>query len=187
MEIETLKVIRHRRSVRSYKPEQVRDEELQAVLEAGMYAPHAGEQSWHFTVVQDRELLKRLGQAAKESAKVSGIEGLMELGNLEEFDCLYGAPTLLIVSGDEDSPIPLDAECAAVMQNMLIAAESVGLSTCWIFFILMAFYSEKGVSFKEELKIPEGYKPYYAAVVGYGEGERDVPVDRKPGIVTWIR
>lgn len=62
---ETLKIIKQRRSIRSYKDEQIKDEELQAVLEAGLYAPNAGGQAWHFTVVQNKGLLERLNHAAK--------------------------------------------------------------------------------------------------------------------------
>jgi nitroreductase len=51
---ETLKIIKQRRSIRSFKDKQIKEEELQAVLEAGMYAPNAGDQAWHFTVVQKR-------------------------------------------------------------------------------------------------------------------------------------
>ncbi|HBE80616.1 MAG TPA: hypothetical protein DDW65_22950 [Firmicutes bacterium] len=66
---ETLKIIKRRRSIRRFKDEQIKDAELQAVLEAGLYAPNAGDQAWHFTVVQNKELLNRLNLAAKEAAK----------------------------------------------------------------------------------------------------------------------
>ena len=66
---ETLKIIKQRRSIRSYKDEQITEEEFKAVLEAGLYAPDAGGQAWHFTVIQNKELLGRLNLAAKEAAK----------------------------------------------------------------------------------------------------------------------
>jgi nitroreductase len=124
---ETLKIIKQRRSIRSFKDEQIKDEELQAILEAGLYAPNAGGQAWHFTVVQNKELLDRLNIAAKEAAKQHDFEPLRKLGNNEKFNCLYGAPTLVIVSGNEQSLMPLDADCAAATQNLLLAAESIGL------------------------------------------------------------
>lgn len=184
---ETLKVIKQRRSIRAFKNEQVKEEELQAVLEAGLYAPNAGDQAWHFTVVLNKELLDRLNHTAKEAAKQLGIEHLKRLGNNEEFNCLYGAPVLVIVSGDEQSFVPLEADCAAAAQNLLLAAESIGLGSCWIFFVLLAFNSPIGTELQKELKIPEGYKPYYSAVLGYKEQEVvDVP-DRKPNLITYIR
>lgn len=184
---ETLKIIKQRRSIRSFKDEQIREEELQAVLEAGLYSPNAGDQAWHFTVIQNNELLDRLNLATKEAAKQMDIEHLRELGNSEKFNCLYGAPTLIIVSGSEQAPMPLDADCAAATQNLLLAAESIGLGSCWIFFVQLAFYSSQGPELRTELKIPEGYKPYDSAVLGYKkEAVVNVP-DRKPNLVTYIR
>jgi hypothetical protein len=140
---ETLKIIQQRRSIRSYKDEPIREEELQAVVEAGLYAPNAGGQAWHFTVIQNKKLLDRLNLAAKEAAKQMDMQHLRELGNNEEFNCLYGAPVLIIVSGDEQVPIPLEADCAAATQNMLLAAESLGLGTCWIFLSYWRFTHPK--------------------------------------------
>ncbi len=184
---ETLRIIKQRRSIRSYKDEQIRDEELQAVLEAGMYAPNAGNQAWHFTVVQNNDLLERLNFAAKEAAKQMDIEPLRRLGNNEMFNCLYGAPTLIIISGDEKALMPLDADCAAATENMLIAAESIGLGSCWIFFVLLAFYSPRGSELRRELKLPDGYKPYDSAVIGYKKALVGNAPERKPNLITYIR
>ena len=184
---ETLQVIKQRRSIRSFRTEQIKEEELQAVLEAGLYAPHAGDQAWHFTVVQDRALLGRLNAAAKKAAMQLGMAHLRELASDEQFDCLYGAPTLIVVSGDEQSPIPLDADCAAATQNMLIAAESVGLGSCWVFFVTLSFHSPQGTELRQELRIPQGYKPYYAAVFGYKKGAAVRASPQRPNLITYIR
>lgn len=184
---ETLNVIKQRRSIRSFKDEQIKEEELQAVLEAGLFAPNAGDQAWHFTIIQNKELLNRLNIAAKEAAKKQDFKHLKELGNNEKFNCLYGAPTLVIVSGDEQAPIPLDADCAAATQNLLLAAESIGLGSCWIFFVLLAFYSPQGLELRKELKIPDGYKPYDSAVLGYKKDTVVYVPERKPNLITYIR
>ncbi len=184
---ETLKVIKQRRSTRSFKDEQIKDEELQAVLEAGLYAPYAWERSRHFTVIQNRDVLNRLNDAAKEAARQMDMEHLKELGNNEWFHCLYNAPTLIIVSGSEQAPIPLEADCATAAENMLIAAESMGLGSCWLFFVLLAFGSAQGVELKRDLKIPDGFKPYYSAVFGYRNTEpADIP-DRNSDLITYVR
>jgi nitroreductase len=184
---ETLKTIKQRRSIRSFRDEQIKDEELQAVLEAGMYAPNAGNQAWHFTVVQNRDLLRRLNTTAKEAAKHMNMEQLKALGEDEKFDCLYGAPTLVIISGDEKAPMPLEADCAAATENMLLAAESLGLGSCWIFFVLMALYPPQGAELRKELKIPEGYRPYYSAIFGYRKDTAPDAAERKPNLITYIR
>jgi nitroreductase len=81
---ETLKVIRQRRSVRAYKQDQIKEEELQAILEAGQYAPNAGDQEWHFTVIQNKEMLGRLNGIAKEFARQTSVEDLKALGEDEK-------------------------------------------------------------------------------------------------------
>lgn len=184
---ETLKIIKQRRSIRSYNGEQIKDDELNAVLEAGLYAPNAGDQAWHFTVIQNKDMLNRLNLAAKEAARQHSFKGLRDLGNDEKFNCMYGAPTLVIVSGDGKAPMPLDADCAATTENMLIAAESLGLGSCWIFFVLLAFYSPQGPELLKELKIPEGYKPYDAAVFGYKKAPVTNVAARKPDLITYIK
>lgn len=184
---ETLKIIKQRRSIRSYKDEQIKDEELQAILEAGLYAPNAGGQAWHFTVVQNKALLDRLNIAAKEAARQMSVPHLAALGENEQFHCLYNAPTLVIVSGSEAAPMPLDMDCAAATENLLIAAESLGIGSCWIFFVLLAFQSSQGSELRKELRIPEGYRPYDAAVFGYKKGEAIKAPDRKPNLITYIK
>lgn len=184
---ETLKIIKQRRSVRCFKDEQINDEELQAVLEAGMYAPNAGNQAWHFTVIQNNELLNRLNVAAKEAAKQLDLHGLREIASDESYNCFYGAPTVVIVSSDEQFPIPLEADCAAAMQNMLLAAESIGLGSCWTYFVMFALNSPQGSELRKELKIPVGYRPYYAALLGYKNTTVVTAPDRKPNLITYFR
>ena len=67
---DTLKTIKSRRSTRNFKNEQIKDDELQAILEAGMYAPSANQQAWHFTVIQNKDMLARLNREAKGIAKL---------------------------------------------------------------------------------------------------------------------
>jgi nitroreductase len=184
---DTLKIIKQRRSIRSFKDEQINEEELQAVLEAGLYAPNAGNQAWNFTVIQNKELLDRLNLVAKDAAKQTNMDHLKDLGNNEKFNCLYNAPTLIIISGNEQAPMPLDADCAAATQNLLLAAESIGLGSCWIFYVLLAFNSPQASELRKTLKIPEGYKPYSSAVIGYKKVSTVNEPDRKPNLITYIK
>ena len=86
---ETLKVLKERRSVRKYKAEQIRDEELNAILEAGTWAPSAkGLQTSVMVVVQDPETIAWM---SKLNAEIQGNPGT---------DPFYGAPTVVVVLGD---------------------------------------------------------------------------------------
>ena len=183
---ETIRNIQSRRSCRSFLDDPIPDELLDAVIGAGLYAPHAGDVAWHFTAVRNAVLLDRLNTAAKQAAAASGIPHLQSLGCDARFHCLYHAPALVIVSGDDASPVPLQADCAAANENMLIAAQSLGLGSCWIYFVLMAFQSPQGSALKKELQLPEGYTPYAAAVFGYKKEEAAVVIERSPGLITHI-
>ncbi|WP_195268513.1 nitroreductase family protein [Eubacterium sp. 1001713B170207_170306_E7] len=180
---ETLQTILKRRSIRSYLADPVDEETLKDILEAGMYAPNAGGQSWHFTVIQNKKMLNRMSKLAKETARQLGGH-LADLGNDPDFNCLYGAPALIVVSSSEEN-VGLDYDCSAAMENMLLAAESLEIGSCWIYFVLLAFFSQEGVLLKKELKIPEGYKPSTAAVFGH-KAEAAEPAARKQDLVTWI-
>lgn len=184
---QTLSIIRQRRSIRSFRDQQISPEELQAVVEAGLYAPNAGDQAWHFTVIQNRELLIQMNLAAKAAARGLGTPHLSALGCDAEFDCLYGAPTLIVVSADQRSPIPLDVDCAAATENLLLAAESLGLGSCWIYFVLLAFESPAGPELRQTLRLPEHHKPHCAAVFGYKQGPDPLAQARKPSLVTYVR
>jgi nitroreductase len=183
---ETLKVIKERRSVRCYKKEQIKDEELQAVLEAGLYAPNAGGQAWHFTVIQKKEILEKINYLAKENLKSHVVEDLKALGNDENYNGLYGAPTLIIVSGRKGF-VSLEFDCAAATQNMLLAAESIGLGSCWIYFPIFAFDSPQVDDLRNELKIPDGYNPYCSLILGYKDGSVTDGAKRGPNPITFIK
>ncbi|MDF2892397.1 MAG: nitroreductase [Clostridia bacterium] len=183
---ETLKVIKERRSIRSYKKEQIKDGELQAVLEAGLYAPNAGGQAWHFTVIQRKEILEKINYLAKENLKSHVVEDLKVLGNDENYNGLYGAPTLIIVSGKKEF-VPLEFDCAAATQNMLLAAESIGLGSCWVYFPIFAFDSPQAADLRKELKMPDGYSPYCSLILGYKDISISDMIERKMNLVTFIK
>jgi len=184
MENQVLQAIRNRRSTRKYKEEQISEEELQAILEAGIQAPSAvNEQPWHFTVVQNKEMINHMSKKAKEEMIQSDNEGAVTFGK-SDVNIFYHAPTVIIVSGKKDVPSSL-VDCSAAIENMLIAAESIGLGTVWVGFVRFFFKLHNEV---KKLKLPEGYEPFYAVVVGYKENDDIVgaPV-RNREVVNYIR
>lgn len=182
---EILKAIKSRRSVRNFSDKQIPDNELQAVLEAAQYAPTAGSQPWQFIVVQKEELINELSNASKEVAKNYEVEFIRAMANKQEYNTFYNAPTVILVCGDKTPWAP--ADCAAATQNILLAAESLGLAACWINFGLFAFSSESGSKYNELLCVPEGYKPFYSVALGYRKGEVPAAAPRKKNAVTYIK
>ena len=91
---EVLKAIRDRRSIRSYEPEQITDEQIQALLDAALQSPTArNTQQWHFSVVQNRALLDEF---SAEDARLIGQ------GDNPDFHLFHGAPTVIFISRPEN-------------------------------------------------------------------------------------
>ena len=119
MNNEVLKAMKTRRSIRKYKPEQITDEQLDAILEAGTYAATGmGKQSPVIVVVQKPELIAKL---SKMNAAVMGSSN----------DPFYGAPTVLIVLADPEIGT-YHEDGSLVMGNLMLAAHAVGVDSCWI-------------------------------------------------------
>jgi nitroreductase len=184
---ETLKAIKNRRSTRQFAAEQLKDQELNEIIEAGIYAPSAtNKQPWHFTVVQNTEILNKLNHDFKELAKKSESDYVRRVGENEKFHVFYNAPTVILISGDKNNNCA-DVDCAAATENIMIAAESLEIGSCWIGFIAYLLNSEAGSHYVKELGIPEGYRQIHAVALGYKGSNRFTAPARKENTVNYIR
>ncbi len=169
---ETLSDIKTRRSCRKYLPEQVKPEELDAVLEAATYAPTGhGTQSPRMVVVQDPELMKTLSAL---NGEVMGAK----------HDPLYGAPTAVIVFADTDNANGR-ADAANVMNTLLLAAHAVGLASCWINRGKEMFELPAGVDIPKQWGLPANYEGFAIAILGY-EAEGGTLATPKPRKADYI-
>jgi nitroreductase len=184
---ETLNIIKARRSIRSYLPDQIKENELQAILEAGYYAPSArNQQPWHFTVVQNKDLIDRLNNSFKEFARNTQDEYLQKRGNEPDYNVFHHAPTVIIISGDKSNQSAA-VDCAAAVQNMMIQAESLGIGSCWIGLIAHLLNSDAGKGYLKQLLIPDGYKQIHAITLGYKASAAPSAPKRKQNIISYIR
>lgn len=184
---ETMRTILNRRSIRAYKQEQIKDEELNAIMQAGIYAPSAiNEQPWRITAVQNREILHRINEACRAIILKSGNKIFAERAKSPEFSIFYNAPTLIIVSGDEKAIAPL-ADCALALENMFLAAASMEIGSCWINAITQLSGDEEGRALIKELEIPEGHKIYCAGSFGYKAADSPEAAPRKENLVNIIK
>jgi len=184
---ETIKTILSRRSVRNYLNDQIQDDELDLILKAGLYAPSAhNQQSWHLTVIQDKKIIDDLNKAAKDAMLNQEEPYLKELGANENFHLFYHAPTVIVVSGEKSAIAPR-LDCAAVTQNILIAAESLNIGTCWIGLVTPLFKSHKANEFAELFSIPDGFELYHIITVGYKDEENSQAAPRRETTVNFIR
>ena len=169
-----LEIIRTRRSYRAYKPEQITDEQLNAVLEAGTYAPTSrGLQSPFIVAVQKKELLERLAQM---NAEVMGVT----------FNPYYDAPTYILVFVPVDAPNGVQ-DASLVMENMMLAAHAQGLGSCWIHREREIFATEEGKKMMQEWGLPGGLIGIAALALGYPNGNPSPAKPRKEGYTRVIR
>lgn len=159
-----LRTLRERRSIRKYRDEQITDDELEAVLRAGTFAPTSrGQQSPYVVAVQNVEICGRL---RRMNASVMGVES----------DPYYGAPTIVLVFVPADHPNGLyDGTC--VMANMMIAAQAIGLGSCWIHREAEMFATDEGRELMRAFGLPDGLRGVGALALGYPDG---APADPKP-------
>ena len=169
-----MEIIRTRRSYRSYKPDQITDGELNAVLEAGTYAPTSrGLQSPFIVAVQNGDLKARL---AKMNAEIMGVT----------FNPYYDAPTYVLVFVPADAPNGIQ-DASLVMENMMLAAHAQGLGSCWIHREYEMFTSEEGKELMKQWGLPEDLVGIGALALGYPEGEPSPSKPRKEGYTRIIR
>lgn len=157
-----------RRSVRAYKPEQITDDELRTVLEAGTWAPTGmGRQDPWIVAVQNPELLKKL---SRMNAAFLGVDS----------DPFYGAPTYVLVFGSDPAvwknSVP---DGSLVLGNMMNAAHAIGLGSCWINREREMFATEEGKALMKEFGLPDGLIGIGALALGYPAGPTRAPKPRK--------
>jgi len=196
---ETEKVILSRRSVRLYKDQQVPEDLVRRILEAGRFAPSAGNcQPWKFVVVRDKEILDALAGSViavcKNMVEMFGqakppdplhpvpysAVGMIAAGR---FGIFHGAPTVILIFKDGRGVVNPDLDCGIAGQNMVLAAHSLGLGTCWVSFAGFAF--QYVPEWQERFGIEFPYEFVTSVAVGYPEGSPNGMAQRETHAVEW--
>ena len=185
---QTLKDIISRRSVRTFKAEQIAEEVLHAILDAGRAAPSSkNRQPWHFTVIQDKALMDQMVEENKEivlaSPELAKVNGWVNVPNYHNF---YHAPTVILISGEKEN-IWHVCDCALAMENMSLAAQSIAIGSCIVVSTRFLFSGDNAQKYTDKLGIPTGYVPLYALALGYNAGDEPQPTPRKDGCINYIR
>jgi nitroreductase len=175
-----------RRSVRAYSPKPVAPAVVRRLLDAAVRAPTAvHEEPWCFVVIQDRGLLRRLSDRAKEL--LPKLEGRIRLhdGGVHHFETpenvFYDAGTLIVICGKPLGPFVV-ADCWLAAENVLLAARAMGLGTCVIGLSVAALNTPE---WKAELKIPEELTVYAPIIVGTPAGATPAVARREPTVLSW--
>ena len=173
---ETIKNMIERRSIRKYTSEPVPQEIIDEIVEAGTYAATGrNAQSPIIIEVTNKELRDRLSAL---NAKIMGKE--------EGFDPFYGANTVLIVLADKSKPTYL-YDGSLVMGNLMLAAHSLGIGSCWIHRAKEEFEMPEGKEILKQLGIEGDYEGIGHCILGYTDGDMPKPHKRKESYVYKIK
>lgn len=165
-----VKVLRERRSIRRYKAEQIKDAELDVILEAGIYAPTGGgSQSPVIVVVQDKGVIDAL---EKHNAAAFGQPGGHPF---------YGAPTVVNVFADTSKVTPIH-DASLVMGNLMNAAAALGIGSCWIHRAKEVFETPEGKALKKKWGLGDHFEGVAHCILGYA-AETPAAKPRKDGYI----
>ncbi|MEG1850307.1 MAG: nitroreductase family protein, partial [Oscillospiraceae bacterium] len=152
---ETMELLLDRRSVRQYTEEPVTEQETEALLQAGFYAPSAHAKfPTHFITVTDAAIREQLAQALPYAHHARQ------------------APLVIAVCGDAQLSEHWLDDCAAAVMNMLIAASALGLGSCWC---VTYPHEEMVAAMRDTLALPETIMPYALVTVGHAAREKSRP------------
>ena len=178
--------IKGRRSVRAYTDEPVSKADMNAVLEAGVWAPTGmGREPWSFIIVENKELIKLVSDETKTLVKQAFPKMAEEFATESDIIC-YNAPALVLICTENDtqwnSISLLDSVLAA--QNMFLKAYELGLGTCYMGFV--ALLSSKPEVLKK-VGVPENYRLTVPFILGRPKTKQGKGKRKKPVIKEWLK
>jgi nitroreductase len=191
---EVLKCIHERRSTRRFTDEQISPEQLDTLLDAAIWAPSAvNSQTWLFTAVQKKDVLLQLNELVREGFQHcipendadKHLRALREHARKESYNFYYEAPTLIIASNRLNYNNAM-ADCAVALQNIFLAAHSIGLGSCYINQLHRLQNYAPLHDFLTTLGIPSEYTICGSAAIGHIL-KASSPLARKPNTIAIIR
>lgn len=172
---EVIKAMEDRRSIRKFKPDMPSKDDLNQIIEAGLYAANGmGKQATITIAVTNKELRDRL---AKINTQIGGWE--------ESFDPFYGASVILIVLADK-TWANLVYDGSLVMGNMMLAAHSLNLGSIWIHRAKEEFELPEYKQLLKDLGVEGEWEGIGHCVVGYADGDLPKAAPRKENRVFWV-
>lgn len=177
MSNDIIESIETRRSIRAYKPDAIPDEILDKIIEAGLYAASGmNRQDSIILVVKNKSLRDELSEMNR---KIGGWK--------EGFDPFYGAPVVLVVFAPKSTPTAI-YDGSLIIGNLLLAAHSLGISSCWIHRAKEEFETAEGKDFLKKAGIEGNYEGIGHCILGYAkEDEKNNKTERKADRVFYLK
>lgn len=191
---EVMQTIIRRRSCRKFSGEAPAREQLELILEAGRWAPTGGNsQSVHFLVIQDHKARSELRTRVQSAfARMewrddlySSLKHSIKQSRMGIYDYDYHAPVLIVVANQKGCPNAM-ADSACALENMMLAADSVGVGSCWINQLHWLDENENIRVYLETLGLAPDETISGALALGIREGEAPNPPKRTGMKVTWV-
>jgi nitroreductase len=176
MSNQVIETIQHRRSCRTFDPDRMPSNEiLRQIAEAGTWAPTSmGMQNPIILVVTNKTLRDRIARA---NASI--------MGKGEDFDPFYGAPCMMVVLVKESPNAAYDGPI--VMQTLMLAAESLGVNSCWIHRAKEEFETDEFKQILRDLGIEGNYIGIGHVALGYTTAHIPAPKPRKEDYIYWVK
>jgi len=190
---ELVRNIVERRTIRKYQPEQIREDLLEQILQAGLFAPNAGgNQSPVIIVCQSEEINERLGRVNRATFPgnpTGRLFGAKEQPSIADDasiqSAFYGAPTVLTLFAPKDV-YNFTLDCAVAAENIMVAAHALGIGSCLVARARETFQSQYGRALLAEWGIQDNYEPKLHIVLGYPAGTYPQPKPRREGRIVRI-
>lgn len=174
--MDALQCIMSRRTCRAFKPDMPSKEDIDTVLEAARNAPSGMSRfTRHFAVVTDKNWLDRMNERVRTIAGEASVSSNLDRNGAKGYSCNYHSPVFIIVSADSSFNTSRD-DCSCALENMFLAANALGLGTCWI-NQLGGDNCEKLRDLLSEVGVPASHKVYGCCALGYAAAD---PSPKKP-------
>ena len=194
--MDVMQTILHRRSIRRFDTRQIEEEALQQILQAGLYAPSAGgRQGVIFAVCQDKEVNQRLGKIKRANSNPRMATATSYVSREQPsiaddpklINAFYDAPTVITLFAPKDFLFSVD-DCAVAAENMMLAADALGVGSCYIGQGWTAFADPSGQEILRQWNMPTDHYAVLQLLLGYPrEGDKHpAPKSRKEGRVIRI-
>lgn len=194
----TLEAIRTRRSTRRFSDRSIEREKLEKIIYAGRLAPSGGNsQSCHFIVVRNKKVLSKLADMVQKAfSEMEITEGLyrsivhsIQASRSGGYVFHYDPDCLIIVANQKDYGNNI-ADTACAIENMMLAANELGLGSVWINQLKWLNEDERLLEYERSLGLEENERIYGALAVGYADTENGLPLrtplERDGNKVTYI-
>ena len=193
---DVLQTIAHRRAIRRFDARQIDEEALQKILQAGLYAPSAGgRQGVLLVICQDREVNLRLGRIKRANSHPRMATGNNYVSREQpsiaddpkQTNAFYDAPTVITLFAPKNFLFAAE-DCAVTAENMMLAADALGIGSCYIGQGWTAFADPYGQEILKKWAIPIDRYAVMQLLLGYPRAgdAHPTPKPRKSGRVLRI-